>query len=185
MAEQKLMEGTVDGYSEKNGGIKIGDAWYNVSNKEAQIPPNLKKGCKVKFKYSKGKNAKGQVGNQIRTKVSVTEEAPKYEKKGGFKGKGGWNNRDQGSIERQNSLAHATALVVATMKTTSDVEKAAQKVVEIADSILLPYIQKKTEEKKQESFEDPDETFEEAEETFEDLEDDTPFEADEEDDAPY
>lgn len=199
MAEAKIMEGKVGAYSKNNGGIRIDDQWYNVSNKDKQIPEGgLNKGDTVKFKWSKGKDEKGRVGNRIRSVVKVTEKAPKYDnKKGG--GKGGWKGRNnyddpkkQECIVRQSCLGYAAEVVAAKMTGKSDAEEAAQEVVKIAEELFFPFAyapylsegkapQKasKAPDEEEEDFEDPEEDeeegFDDPEDGDEEFDDDIPF----------
>ena len=151
MSESVLLEAKVEAVSKPGTGILIDGSWYNVPDKSAMTPEGgIKKGDTIKFKWSQGEDDKGRDGKQIRSKIVVTEAAPKWDGgKSGFKGgnKGGFGGgfkkdpETQASIERQACLKAACELVAATLTGKSDPEAAAKMVVKITAETLLPFVQ--------------------------------------------
>ena len=194
MSESTLLEATVEAVSKAKTGIKIGDDWYNIADVAAQNP-GVNKGDKVKFKWSQGKNAKGQEGKQIRTKVVVVEKAPAWNgnkgKGGGFKGGGGGFKKDpqtQASIESQACLKAACELVAATLTGKSNPEDAAKMAAKITKEVFLPLVREKAPEeaakaapaakaepKKAAPLEELEELDTPAGAGIEDFDNDTPF----------
>jgi len=194
MSESVLLEAVVEAVSKAKTGIKIGEDWYNVNSPDTQNPEGgVIRGSTVKFKWSMGKNDRGQEGRQIRTKIVVVKAAPKWDGnksggKGGWKGGGGGFKKDpetQASIEKQACLKAACELVAATLTGKSNPTEAAELVLKITKEILIPYVANKaatapstakSEGPKAEALEDLDEAPEGAEGGLEDLDDeDTPF----------
>jgi len=191
MSESTLLEAKVDAVSKAKTGIKIGDDWYNISDPAAQNP-GINRGDTVKFKWSQGKNDKGQEGKQIRTKVVVVEKAPKWDggkSKGGFKGGGGGFKKDpatQASIESQACLKAACELVAATLTGKSNPEDAAKVAAKITREVFLPLVRvapagdnakaavAKVEPKKAAPLEELEE-LDAASAGEDDFDDDTPF----------
>ena len=151
MSESILLEAKAEAVSKSGEGILIDGSWYNVPDKAAMTPEGgIKKGDTIKFKWSQGKDDKGRDGKQIRSKIIITEAAPKWDgNKGGFKGgnKGGFGGgfkkdpETQASIERQACLKAACELVAATLTGKSNPEDAAKMVVKITAETLLPFVQ--------------------------------------------
>lgn len=169
----EILEGVLEAVSKQGTGLKVGENWYNIQNKDQQTPSGgLNRGDTVKFKWAVGQDSRGRTGNQVVSKVLVTKKGePKS--KGDYKG--GYSKVDQASIERQNSLAHATAIVLA--NSSGNPSKDAIEVVRIASEIICPFIQqsqaKAAPAPTPATFEDLDESLEGGD--FEDLESEPPF----------
>lgn len=194
MAESQELQGVVAAYSSKNGGIMIDQKWYNIKNKEKQLPTEPQKGDTVSFKWKKGKNEKGFDSNNIVTVVKIEAKAKKKEWNNN-KGKGNWNGNKGGwkedpakqeSIIRQTCVkaAAGVAASILTAKTTPD--KAAEMVIEIAEKLaVFCTVKSKAEEKVSPKKEDDELELEEEEELeLEDSEEES-FEELEDDDSPY
>ena len=185
--QAELLEAKVEGISKDKSGLKIGESWYNLSDVEKQSPEGgINRGDTVKFKWSKGKDSKGREGKQVRTTITVTEKAPKWDgNKGGGGGgykKGGWKEdpKKQASIEKQAMVKAAAELVAATLTGKSKPLEAAALVVQIAEEFFHPYVTAgsgKTAEKTSDEATPASDSFESPEgtEANDDLDDDTPF----------
>jgi hypothetical protein len=140
------VKGVVEGVSKKEGqrgtyfyGYKVNDAWYNVTSKSATA--EFSKGDTIEFMYEldpKGDRVYNKVTKARKLAASQAQAAPASGTSRNF-AQGSTSEKDrQASIVRQNSLAHATAVVVATTK-SKNADEVAKEVIRIAKTFFYPF----------------------------------------------
>lgn len=118
-------------------GYMVNGQYYNVSKKTTQA--DFQRGQTVEFEF--GKNANGYPEVKGMRVVGATQASAPTQKAAYTPKQAPVTDYDakrQSSIVRQNSLAHATAVVVATTKSKSP-DEVAKEVIRIADFYFLQY----------------------------------------------
>lgn len=122
--------------------INVGGNWFPCTTAVGEFVSN---GDIITIEeYGPEKNDRGE---KIIKKVKMLEKAQRGGNNGGGKpsgsqGGGSYKGGDadrQGSIIRQSCMGYASTIVAATLTGKSNPKEAAQLVVEIADTILVPY----------------------------------------------
>lgn len=158
--------------------IKVDGAWFPCTTQVGEFVSN---GDTITVEeIGPEKNDRGEA---IIKKVQMIEKAARGSApfSGNRKPSGGGSNDSdrQGSIIRQSCMGYASTVVAATLTGKSNPKEAAQLVVEIADTILVPYATsgKKPGEKQQDASvtKEAPAAKSEPEPSLDDFDDDTPF----------